>query len=496
MFISLVLCSLLFEARAGHCASCPDEETEMKKDMQKKRSSTTLAQFLADFIVGCRYEDIPVDAIQKVKHFVIDVLGCMVGASHEPQAEIIKAVLGEEGGNPQSSVFRGGFKTSVMNAALINGAQGHMFDFDDDHREGTLHPSVAVFPAVFALGEKLGVNGKELIRAFILGLEVMVRLGESFLGKSYYQGFHPTGTCGVFGAAAGCTLLMGLDPIQTKYALGLAGSFAAGSIECTGEGAWAKPLQAGHPAMGGVLAASLAAKNYRGPGTILDGVDGGLIRAFSFQDQYDYDRITDNIGEKWEMMDTSIKVHACCRFSAPAADCALDLYRQGVRANKIKDILAKAGDFTIKTLCHPPERKLRPQTHVDAQFSLPYAIAVAICRNRIGIDEFKTEVLDNPEVLSLIDKVRWEVDPEAEAMYPKAYPATVIATLNDGRVFESHVDYPKGDPENPTNLKEIIEKFHSLTEKYMEEEKRSRIIAEVERLEDMDNITGLADLLR
>jgi 2-methylcitrate dehydratase PrpD len=496
MFISLVLCSLLFEARAGHCASCPDEETEMKKDMQKKQSSTTLAQFLADFIVGCRYEDIPVDAIQKVKHFVIDVLGCMVGASHEPQAEIIKAVLGEEGGNPQSSVFRGGFKTSVMNAALINGAQGHMFDFDDDHREGTLHPSVAVFPAVFALGEKLGVNGKELIRAFILGLEVMVRLGESFLGKSYYQGFHPTGTCGVFGAAAGCTLLMGLDPIQTKYALGLAGSFAAGSIECTGEGAWAKPLQAGHPAMGGVLAASLAAKNYRGPGTILDGVDGGLIRAFSFQDQYDYDRITDNIGEKWEMMDTSIKVHACCRFSAPAADCALDLYRQGVRANKIKDILAKAGDFTIKTLCHPPERKLRPQTHVDAQFSLPYAIAVAICRNRIGIDEFKTEVLDNPEVLSLIDKVRWEVDPEAEAMYPKAYPATVIATLNDGRVFESHVDYPKGDPENPTNLKEIIEKFHSLTEKYMEEEKRSRIIAEVERLEDMDNITGLADLLR
>jgi 2-methylcitrate dehydratase PrpD len=468
----------------------------MKKEMQKKELSTTLAQFLADFIVGCRYEDIPADAIQKVKHFVIDVLGCMVGASHETQAEIIKAVLNEGGGHPQSSAFGGGFKTSVMNAALINGAQGHMFDFDDDHREGTMHPSVAVFPAVFALGEKLEVSGKELIRAFILGLEVMIRLGESFLGKSYYQGFHPTGTCGAFGAAAGCALLMGLDNIRAKYALGLAGSFAAGSIECTGEGAWAKPLQAGHPAMGGVLAASLAAKSYRGPGTILDGVDGGLIRAFSFKDQYDYDRITEHIGEKWEMMDTSIKVHACCRFSAPAADCALDLYRQGVRANEIEDILAKAGDFTIKTLCHPPERKLRPQTHVDAQFSLPYAIAVAICRNRTGIDEFKTEVLDDPEVLSLIDKVRWEVDPEAEAMYPKAYPATVTATLKDGRVFESHVDYPKGDPENPATLKEIIEKFHSLTEKVMDEEKRHRIIAEVERLEDMDNITSLADLLR
>jgi 2-methylcitrate dehydratase PrpD len=462
----------------------------------KKEKTTTIAQFLADFLVDCKYEDIPEETVQKVKHFVIDVMGCMVGSSREKQAEILKSVLIEEGGNQHSSVFASGYKTSVMNAALINGTQGHMFDFDDDHREGTMHPSVAVFPAVFALGEKLGVSGKELIRAFILGLEVMIRLGESFLGKSYYQGFHPTGTCGVFGAAAGCAILLGLDNIQTKYALGLAGSFAAGSIECTGEGAWAKPLNAGHPAMGGVLSALLAAKNYRGPGTILDGIDGGLIRAFSFKDQYDYGRITETIGEKWEMMDTSIKVHACCRFSGPVADCALDLYKQGVRAKDVKEILAKACDFTIKTLCNPKERKLKPKTHVDAQFSLPYAISVAICKNRTGIDEFKTDVLDDPEVLTLIEKVRWEVDPEAEAVYPKAYPATVIATMNDGTVFESHVDYPKGDPENPATLEEIKEKFHYLTEKYMEEEKRSEIIAEVERLEEVENIVSLADLLR
>ena len=462
----------------------------------KKKQSSTIAQFLADFLVGCRYEDIPDETIEKVKHYVIDVLGCMVGSSREKQAEILKAVLDDQGGNQQSSVIAGGYKTSAINAALINGTQGHMFDFDDDHREGTMHPSVAVFPAVFALGEKLGSSGKELLRAFILGLEVMIRLGESFLGKSYYQGFHPTGTCGVFGAAAGCSLLLDLDNIQTKYALGLAGSFAAGSIECTGEGAWAKPLNAGHPAMGGVLSALLAAKNYRGPGTILDGAAGGLIRAFSFKDQYDYGRITDTIGKKWEMMDTSIKVHACCRFSGPAVDCALDLYQQGVRAEDVKDILVKACDFTIKTLTDPPDRKLRPQTHVDAQFSLPYAVSVAICKNRTGIEEFKVEALDDPDVLTLIDKIRWDVDPEAEAVYPKAYPATLIATMNDGRVFEAHVDYPKGDPENPATLPEIKEKFHLLTKKYMKEEKRNQIVATAEKLEDLDDITVLADLLR
>jgi len=454
-----------------------------------------IAEVLAEFIVRQKFEDLPKETIEKVKHYGIDVIGCIVGASQEQQARVLIEVMKTEGGNPHSSVFAHGFKTSVMNAAMINGTMGHTFDFDDDHREGTMHPSVAVFPAVFALGEKLGAGGKDLMRAFILGLEVMIRLGESFLGKSYFQGFHPTGTCGVFGAAAGCALLLGLDIQQTKYALGLAGSFAAGTIECTGEGAWQKPLQAGHPAMSGVLAASLAEKNFIGTGTIFDG-PSGVVRAFSFKDQYDYGRITENLGRKWEMMDTSIKVHACCRFSAPVVDCALDLYRQGVRTEDVKGIVAKVCNFTIQNLCFPRERKLHPLTHVDAQFSLPYAIAVAICKNRAGVDEFKKEALGDPEVLSLAERVTWELDPEAEAMYPKAYPATLVATLHDGRTFESHVDYPKGDPENPASLEEIVNKFHSLTERLFDQKKREKIIERIKKLEEVKNIAQIADLLR
>ena len=454
-----------------------------------------IAEVLAEFTVRQKYEGLPKETIEKVKHYVIDVIGCIVGASQEQQARVLIEVMKKEGGNPHSSVFAHGFKTSSINAAMINGTMGHTFDFDDDHREGTMHPSVAVFPAVFALGEKLGARGKDLMRAFILGLEVMIRLGESFLGKSYFQGFHPTGTCGVFGAAAGCALLLGLDVKQTKYALGLAGSFAAGTIECTGEGAWQKPLQAGHPAMSGVLAAFLAEKNFIGTGTIFDG-PSGVIRAFSFKDQYDYGRITENLGRKWEMMDTSIKVHACCRFSAPVVDCALDLYRQGVRAKDVKGIVAKVCNFTIQNLCYPRERKLHPVTHVDAQFSLPYAIAVAICKNRAGVDEFKKEALGDPEVLSLAERVTWELDPEAEAMYPKAYPATLVATLHDGRTFESHVDYPKGDPENPASLEDIVNKFHSLTERLFDQKKREKIIERVKKLEEVKNIAQIADLLR
>ena len=462
--------------------------------MEQIKQNKRIAEVLAEFAVNSKYEDLPRETTDQVKRYVLDVIGCTIGSSRRPQINILTEVLKEQGGQPYSSIFAHGFKTSPMNAALLNGTMGHALDFDDDHREGTMHPSVAVFPAVFAVGEKRNASGKDFMRSFILGLEVMIRLGESLLGQSYYQGFHPTGTCGVFGAATACATIMGLDVLRTKYALGIAGSFSAGTQECTGEGAWQKPLQAGHPAMGGVLAAALAEKEFIGAGTVFDG-PYGLIKALSYKDQYEYDRITETLGRKWEMTETSIKVHACCRFSGPVTDCALDLYEQGVRAKNVKKITAKVGEFTVKMLCYPIDRKLRPQTHVDAQFSLPYAIAVALCKNRTGIKEFSADAIHDPEVLALAEKVTWELDPEAEKWYPKAYPATVMTELNDGRVLQAHVDYPKGDPENPASDEEIIAKFNSLAEPYVERDKREKIVEAVMRLENI-NIVELAELVR
>jgi 2-methylcitrate dehydratase PrpD len=162
----------------------------------------------------------------------------------------------------------------------------------------------------------------------------------------------------------------------------------------------------------------------------------------------------------------------------------------------VKKITAKVGDFTVRMLCHPIERKIKPITHVDAQFSLPWAIAVAICKNRTGIGEFRGETLHDPEVLGLAEKVTWEIDPAAEAMYPKAYPSTLIAELKDGRVLQAHVDFPKGDPENPATREEILNKFHSLTEKFFDQKKREKIIGTVDRLEKISSIVELADLVR
>ena len=453
-----------------------------------------LAEVLADFIVTTRYEDLPKETTERVKAYIIDVIGCMVGGSREEQARILLEVMKEMGGTPDSTVLAHGFKTSTMNAALINGTMGHLFDFDDDHREGTMHPTVAVFPAVFALAEKLGKSGKEIMRALVLGLEVMIRVGETFLGKSYYQGFHPTGTCGVFGSAAACAALLDLDAEKTTYALGLAGSFTAGTQEWSTEGSWQKPLQAGHPAMFGVLCALLAEKGFIGARTVFEGPNG-FIRAHSFKDIFDYDRITKGLGEKWEMMDTSIKVHACCRFSGPVADCGLDLYRQGVRAADVESIVAKVCDFSIRTLYTPREPKVRPVTHVDAQFSIPWAVAVTVCKNNTGPDMFKGSALKDPEMLELAEKVTAVVDPEAEAVYPEKYPATLVATLKDGREVTAYIEYPLGDPENPVGMDVILAKFNSLTEKYFDQARRDDIVATVMKLEDAGDVSALGGLL-
>ena len=133
---------------------------------------------------------------------------------------------------------------------------------------------------------------------------------------------------------------------------------------------------------------------------------------------------------------------------------------------------------------------------MDAQFSLPYGVAVALCKNRAGVDEFRKEVLGDPDVLALVDKVTWEIDPAAEAVYPKAYPATIEATLDDGRIVVSHFDYPKGDPENPASMDEVRRKFDLLTEKYLDQDRMERIADKISRLEELEDIRKLVDLAR
>lgn len=454
----------------------------------------TLSQQVAEIGEKLTFEDLPDYVVENSKKFILDLLGNLLASKHIESSRIVVDVVKDLGGEPTSTIVGCNYKTSAPMAALANGTMGHAFDMDDDHREGTQHSSVVVFPAVLSLAERYKKSGKELITAFVYGSEITIRLGEAFLGQTYYQGFHPTGTCGVFGAAGGAAKILGLNAEQITNTLGLAGSQAAGLLEWKAQGTWSKRYQAGHPAMCGTLGALMAKRGYTAPTTVWDGEDG-FLRAYSYKDIWDEKKVIDEFGTRWEMADTSIKVHACCRFSAPLADCALDLYEQGIDTEQVDSILAKVNKYSIKVLTVPAERKADPTTVVDAQFSLPYAIACGMVKGRESIAEYTNETIRDPKVLELASRVRWELDPEAEKVYPKYYPCTVIVTMKDGTTYTSHVDYPKGDPENPVTWEEAVEKFRFMSGYHIGEFEKDRIIELVGNLEELDCLDELIKII-
>jgi 2-methylcitrate dehydratase PrpD len=450
----------------------------------------SLSQQVSEIGAKLKFEDLPPLVVENSKKFILDLLGNILAAKHLPSSEMIFQTAKDLGGDPTSTVIGWNYKTSAQMAAWLNGTFGHSFDMDDDHREGTQHSSTVVFPAVLALAEKFGKNGKDLLTSFIFGSEVTIRLGEAFLGQTYYQGFHPTGTCGVFGAAAGAAKIIGLDAGQMTYALGLAGSQAAGLLEWKAQGTWSKRFQAGTPAMSGTLGALLASRGFTAPTTVWEGEDG-FIRAYSYKDTWDLNKIIDEFGKRWETTDVSIKVHACCRFSAPLADCALDLYKRGIDVNQVDSILAKVNKYSIKVLTIPEETKADPKTEVDAQFSLPYAIAVGMVKGKETIAEYHGPAIRDPEVLALAKRVKWELDPEAEKVYPKYYPCTVIVTMKDGTQHTAHVDYPKGDPENPVSWDEAVEKFRFMAGHHrgtVEQDRIIEIVSNLDKQKDMGEL--------
>lgn len=464
--------------------------------VKDSKSSVPYALQVGQVAEAMEFSDLPQEVVECSKTFILDLLGCIIGAKNVGSSlAMTRAVLGL-GGHPQSTIIGYNARTSAPWAAFVNGTTGHAFDMDDDHREGTLHSSVVVFPAVLALAEQVGASGKELINAFALGSELMIRLGESFLGQTYYQGFHTTGTTGVFGSALGAGKILGLDAKQLATAQGISGSQAAGLLEFGFDGSWTKRFQAGHAAKGGVISALLAREGFTGPATIYEG-KYGFVRAYSHKDQYDTNKIIDNFGSKWELLENSIKPHACCRFACPFADAGLEIVsKYDFNPEDIEDVLVKCNNWMITALTVPVERKFVPLTVVDAQFSLPYVTAVSLVKKRASVPEFTDAAIKDPVVLETARKVRWELDPEAEKVYPKKYPSTVIVTLKDGRKLTSYIEYPKGDAENPVTREELLSKFKLLASNNISEKRIEKIINKVANLENVENINELTNLLR
>jgi len=453
-----------------------------------------ITQELVRYCHGLRFHQLPGEVVDRVKYFFLDFIGVACRGSQEDSSKSMYRFVREMGGRRQGTVIIGTRERAApMYSALANGTSGHAVEMDDVNNEASLHPGVVVFPAALAAGEMVGGTGKKMIEAVVAGYEVVIRLGKA-LGpeNSYRRGFHPTGTCGGFGSSMAVSKTLGLTQGEMTNALGIAGSQAAGSMEYLAQGAWTKRFHPGWAGLSGMVSAQLAKKGFRGPASIIEGRDGFL---HAYSNGADVSKVLEGIGTQYEILRTSIKPHACCRYIQPPIDAVLKIVRENdlppEKVEKVRVGILRAG---AQLIAEPIEEKYTPRSIVDAQFSMPFGAAVAILYRKAGLGEFCLSKIRSGEVRRMMRRVECITDPDLEKAFPGKWGATAEIFTQEGKRYFAKVEYCKGDPENPLSWNELIEKFHDLSGQRLTKERRLKIVEQVrglERIRDLRKWTSL-----
>lgn len=441
------------------------------------------------------FKKLPTEVVDRTQYLLLDYLGVAGRGALSDSAGAARKMVSRLETIRKGAVVIGTQQTaSPPYAALLNGIAAHSIELDDVVNAASLHPGVTVMSAALAASHMAGCSGKELIAGIVAGYEVAIRLGIGLDPAAHYaRGFHPTATCGTLGSAVAAAKILGLNTAAMKNALGIAGSQASGLMEFLSDGAYTKRLHAGWAAHSGLLAALLAREGFTGPGTIIEGKFGFLK---SYSDRSDPERILSDWGRPYQVLKTSIKPHACCRYKQGPIDGILTIMQQNrLTAADIASVelaVLKAG---FPLVAEPAAQKLKPESIVDAQFSMPFGAAVAILFGKASLDEYSQENLNALDVRNMMRRIRCVADPALEKDFPRKWPARVKITTRNGQEFSAKIDYPKGDPENPLTWEELIAKFKQLVQPVYSNERISQIIASVKALEQAQTLQFLFERL-
>ena len=413
---------------------------------------------LAKWISALRYSDLPPRTREVVRILLLDTLGCGVYGYATPWAKILLqwARAGAPGKGDATVWGDAGPSLRASDAALVNGTAAHAFELDDYH-QAKLHPGAAVIPAAVAMAEKLGSTGEQLVTAIAAGYEVMIRSSLALNpSATRLRGWHLTGVCGPFGAAAACASLMGLNDEQTAWALGLAGTQGSGLWAFNADGTMSKRFHAGRAAQSGVMAAELAALGFTGPMQIYEFHDGGVLKAFS--DASDVTPLTRDLGKVFHLDLTSIKPYSCCGSTHSYVDAALELRRRlganwdprrPVRLGMAKVVEVQCGfDYA-------------PSSALNAQMSMRYVVATALMEGQALPPQFSDAKISDPARAELAGRIRCEHDPALDKLYPARFAAW-IAAEDQGQWIRVDVLDPLGSAANPVDAKGVVEKFRGI----------------------------------
>ncbi len=444
------------------------------------------------WLVDLELADLPAEVVADARLRVLDTLGVALAAVATPIGQSVREAALTLGTGRQARLLGTGEYLPASSAALVNGTLAHALDFDDTHNATVLHVSAVCVTTALALGESLRSSGAQLLVAIVGGSELACRLALIAPGAFHRQGLHPTGLLGALSAALIAAKLMGLDAQRTAAAAGIAGSQGAGILESLTDGTAVKTLHPGWAAHSGVIAARLAAADFTGPATVVEG-RFGLFRSHLPGESLVFDSALERLGSHWEMLTTSYKPYPCAHVIHPYVDAMLALVAaHGIEPEAIDSIEATVSPFAIPIVCEPRAQKLRPATPTHARASLPYAIAAVVIRGSLDVAAYAQDAISDARIPVVAERISIRVD---EHPQPRdSFRGAIRVWLSDGREFTHVENNNRGSRANPLSREDLEAKFRSCADGTLSAGRMDACIAAVRNLENLESVPALMDL--
>ena len=448
---------------------------------------TEITSRLTQFVAETSYEDFPPETIKLAKELILHCLGGALGGTKEPSSQIIIDFVKEIGGTPEAGVMGTGFKSSVINAAFVGGFTTHAIEVEDGSWPGASSP-ITVVPVVFALAEKIGVTGKDIIESFVIGFEVQGKLAAAASSSASDRGVSTLTTIGALGAAAGAARMLKLDISTIKNALGIAASQAAGLTDCS-VGNMTHYFQSGASCRNGLTAAQLAKAGFNANTHCLE-MKNGLLDVLCGENAYNLGDITEGLGAPFHIQQVRVKKYPSCTLNHRIIDGVLALVREhDISYEQVDCVEVEANSALPRILIYP-----EPMDAEEAQFSLQYNVAAAILERKLDLEEFTEEKVSDPKRREFMRKVRLIVHPEWESVGLMGGTNPIVIKLKDGKQFSRDCVYAIGGPEERLPTAELSALFRPMARRVLSEKDVVRVeelVLDLENIGDLTELTGL-----
>lgn len=435
---------------------------------------------------------IPTSAIEQAKWCLLDAMGCGLFGASQPWGRLMADEVLAEGSSGHATICGHDRTVAAAPAALCNGTAMHGFELDDLIPGAIVHPGTIIVPAVLAAAEAADADGAALLRSIVIGYEAIARLSRALGMEPSHRGFHKTAVVGPVAAAIAAGNVLALSPAQLACATGLACSMASGikAFASGGGGGMVKRMHAGRAAEAGVRAAQLAQRGFTGPATAIDG-HFGLLDVYAGKSAEPH-RLDENLGGQWAIADVWVKVYPICGWIQGVAQLLLDLRGpQPLAPERIRKVVVGTSAFAVKN-----NAIVAPEDTMEAQYSIPYCVAVALTGDPGDPQAFDLAAVGDPAKRRIAERVELKVDAECDAVYPGRFGSRVALHLDDGSVREALTLDPHGTAVDPCTEEELVGKFARLARLSGMKRDPMAVVQAVRRLDAEGSTRALTALMR